>query len=32
MRVLIVEDDAMTSKSIELMLRSEGMVVDWQAL
>ncbi|OIQ91281.1 cell cycle response regulator CtrA [mine drainage metagenome] len=28
MRVLIVEDDAMTSKSIELMLRSEGMVVD----
>ena len=28
MRVLIVEDDAMTSKSIVLMLRSEGMVVD----
>jgi two-component system, cell cycle response regulator CtrA len=28
MRVLIVEDDAMTSKSLELALRAEGMVVD----
>lgn len=28
MRVLIVEDDAPTARSIELMLRSEGFVVD----
>ncbi|MTJ80960.1 MAG: response regulator transcription factor [Telmatospirillum sp.] len=28
MRVLIVEDDPMTSKSLELTLRAEGMVVD----
>jgi two-component system cell cycle response regulator CtrA len=28
MRVLIVEDDAMTSRSLELALRAEGMVVD----
>ena len=28
MRVLLVEDDASTSKSIELMLKSEGFVVD----
>ncbi len=28
MRVLIVEDDATTAKSIELMLRSEGFVCD----
>ncbi len=28
MRVLIVEDDPMTSKSLELALRAEGMVVD----
>jgi len=28
MRILIVEDDPMTSKSLELTLRSEGMVVD----
>ena len=28
MRILLVEDDASTSKSIELMLKSEGMVVD----
>jgi len=28
MRVLIVEDDPMTSKSLELVLRAEGMVVD----
>jgi two-component system cell cycle response regulator CtrA len=32
MRVLLVEDDAATSKSIELMLKSEGMVVDTAAL
>jgi two-component system cell cycle response regulator CtrA len=30
--VLLVEDDAMTAKSIELMLKSEGMVVDTTAL
>ncbi len=28
MRILLVEDDPATSKSIELMLKSEGMVVD----
>jgi len=28
MRVLIVEDDPTTSKSLEMMLRAEGMVVD----
>ena len=28
MRVLLVEDDKATSKSIELMLRSEGFVID----
>ena len=28
MRVLLVEDDSATSKSIELMLRSEGFVCD----
>lgn len=28
MRVLIVEDDPMTSRSLEMSLRSEGMVVD----
>jgi len=28
MRVLIVEDDPMTSKSLEMSLRAEGMVVD----
>ena len=28
MRILLVEDDPATQKSIELMLRSEGMVVD----
>ena len=28
MRVLLVEDDAATARGIELMLRSEGMVVD----
>jgi len=28
MRVLIVEDDPMTSKSLELALKAEGMVVD----
>ncbi len=28
MRVLLVEDDASTAKSIELMLKSEGFVVD----
>jgi len=32
MRVLLVEDDAATSKSIELMLKAEGMVVDTAAL
>jgi two-component system cell cycle response regulator CtrA len=28
MRVLLVEDDSATAKSIELMLKSEGFVVD----
>ena len=28
MRVLLVEDDSSTAKSIELMLKSEGYVVD----
>ena len=28
MRVLLVEDDTATAKSIELMLKSEGFVVD----
>ena len=28
MRVLLVEDDTSTAKSIELMLKSEGYVVD----
>ena len=28
MRVLLVEDDSATAKSIELMLRSEGCVID----
>ncbi|MGD9637773.1 MAG: response regulator transcription factor CtrA [Alphaproteobacteria bacterium] len=28
MRVLLVEDDKSTSKSIEMMLKSEGMIVD----
>lgn len=28
MRILLVEDDASTSKNIELMLKGEGMVVD----
>jgi two-component system cell cycle response regulator CtrA len=28
MRVLLVEDDSAISKSIELMLRSEGFVCD----
>ena len=28
MRVLIVEDDPMTSRSLEMSLRAEGMVVD----
>jgi two-component system, cell cycle response regulator CtrA len=28
MRVLLVEDDTTTAKSIELMLKSEGFVVD----
>ena len=28
MRVLLVEDDQMTSKSIALMLKSEGFIVD----
>ena len=28
MRVLLVEDDNATADSIELMLKSEGMVVD----
>ncbi len=32
MRVLLVEDDASTVKSIELILRSEGFVVDSTAL
>jgi two-component system cell cycle response regulator CtrA len=32
MRVLIVEDDPMTSKSVELSLRAEGMVVDATSL
>ncbi|MBF0166468.1 MAG: response regulator transcription factor [Alphaproteobacteria bacterium] len=32
MRVLLVEDDPATSKSIELMLKSEGMVIDTAAL
>jgi two-component system cell cycle response regulator CtrA len=32
MRVLIVEDDPMTSKTVELSLRSAGMVVDTTAL
>lgn len=32
MRVLLVEDDPMTAKSVELMLRGEGMVVDTTAL
>jgi two-component system cell cycle response regulator CtrA len=32
MRVLLVEDDATTSKSIELMLKSENMVVDTASL
>ncbi len=32
MRVLIVEDDSLTSKSLELTLKAEGMVVDCTAL
>jgi len=32
MRVLLVEDDPLTSRSIELMLKAEGMVVDTTAL
>lgn len=32
MRVLIVEDDPMTTKSLELALKSEGMVVDCTAM
>jgi two-component system cell cycle response regulator CtrA len=32
MRVLLVEDDSATSRSIELMLKTEGMVVDATAL
>jgi DNA-binding response OmpR family regulator len=28
MRVLLVEDDSSTAKSIELMLKSEGYIVD----
>jgi len=28
MRVLLVEDDTSTAKSIELMLKSEGYIVD----
>ncbi len=32
MRVLMVEDDPMQAKSIELMLKSEGMVVDTTGL
>jgi len=28
MRVLLVEDDSSTAKSIELMLKSDGYVVD----
>ncbi|MCH8107710.1 MAG: DNA-binding response regulator, partial [Chloroflexi bacterium] len=28
MRVLLIEDDTSTAKSIELMLKSEGFVVD----
>ncbi|HLN26010.1 MAG TPA: response regulator transcription factor [Patescibacteria group bacterium] len=32
MRVLIVEDDPLTSKSLELALRAEGMVVDATAM
>ena len=32
MRVLIVEDDSMTSKSLELALRAENMVVDTTGL
>jgi len=28
MRVLLVDDDQMTSKSIALMLKSEGFIVD----
>ena len=28
MRVLLVEDDYATAESLELMLKSEGMVVD----
>ncbi|MCZ6483475.1 MAG: DNA-binding response regulator, partial [Alphaproteobacteria bacterium] len=28
MRVLLVEDDTSTAKSIELMLKAEGFVVD----
>ena len=32
MRVLIVEDDPLTSKSVELTLRNAGMVVDTSAL
>lgn len=28
MRVLLVEDDSSTAKSIELMLQSEGYIVD----
>ncbi len=28
MRVLLVEDDASTAKSVELILKSEGFVVD----
>ena len=32
MRVLLVEDDSATARSIELMLKSEGMVIDATAL
>ncbi len=32
MRVLLVEDDPATAKSIELMLKSEGMVIDVTSL
>ncbi|MCC6470717.1 MAG: response regulator, partial [Alphaproteobacteria bacterium] len=28
MRILLVEDDSSTAKSIEMMLKSEGYVVD----
>ena len=28
MRVLLVEDDSSTAKSIELMLKSEGYIID----